>query len=223
MATSGTYTFAPDFLDLYEEAAQRAGVDATGVKIPEIRRTANLLFADMANRGIHLFRVEEVTQSLAVGTDSYTLAGRVQDVLEAYRRDSTGRDIELTRIGRSEYGRLVDRASPGVPTQIYVDRQRDAPVVYLWPVPDQAGYTLVLNCIRRQQDIGAAGNNLDVPYRYLAAVTSGLAYFIGMKNPLQCDMARVAGLKALFEEDLGRAQDEDREKVPMRIRFGRRS
>ncbi len=69
-------------------------------------------------------------------------------------------DYSLARISVSDYAMLNNKLTQGRPLQIYVDRQRDAPIVYLWPVPDNVQtYTLVYWYIRRIQDVGSGGAN----------------------------------------------------------------
>jgi hypothetical protein len=105
----------------------------------------------------------------------------------------------------------------GRPLQIYVDRQRDAPIVYLWPVPDNVQqYTLAYWYIRRIQDVGAGGTNtMDVPARFLPCLVAGLAYYIAMKKPESAD--RIPLLKSEYEAQFELAAGEDRDKAASRF------
>tara|TARA_R100000900_G_scaffold124950_1_gene99518 strand:+ start:617 stop:1516 length:900 start_codon:yes stop_codon:yes gene_type:complete len=66
MATSGSVDFNLDMAEITEEAFERCGLELrTGYDSRTARRSMNLLFADWANRGLNLWTVEQVTQSLA--------------------------------------------------------------------------------------------------------------------------------------------------------------
>ena len=63
MATSGSSDFSLSTADIIEEAFERCGLELrTGYDAQTSRRSLNLLFAEWANRGIHLWKVEQVTQ-----------------------------------------------------------------------------------------------------------------------------------------------------------------
>ena len=65
MATSGSSDFNLNAADLVEEAFERCGLELrTGYDAVSARRSLNLLFAEWANKGIHLWKVEQFTQTL---------------------------------------------------------------------------------------------------------------------------------------------------------------
>ena len=66
MATSGSSDFNLDMAEITEEAFERCGLELrTGYDAKTARRSLNLVFADWANRGLNLWTVEQVTQTLA--------------------------------------------------------------------------------------------------------------------------------------------------------------
>lgn len=74
MATSGVYTWAPEFSDFVDDAYERVGIDPATLTMRHARsarRSLNFLFAQWANKGVHLFTVDEQTQTLTDGTVSY--------------------------------------------------------------------------------------------------------------------------------------------------------
>ena len=74
MATSGSTDFQLDVSDIIEEAYERCGLELrTGYDAKSARRSLNLLFSDWANRGLNLWVVEEVTQTVASGVSEYPL------------------------------------------------------------------------------------------------------------------------------------------------------
>jgi hypothetical protein len=74
MAVSGSKNFEPDVAEYIEEAFERCGIELrTGYDARTARRSLNLLFADWANRGLNLWTVIEVTQTVASGITEYPL------------------------------------------------------------------------------------------------------------------------------------------------------
>ena len=217
MATSGTKTFQLTIADTIEEAYELAGLELrTGYDAEAARRSLNIMFADWANRGVNLWTIEQVTTSLTAGTNSYTLNSFDIDIVSAVIRqvdNSTTTDLQLTRIGRTEYLNLPDKASTGRPTQFFLDRQT-TPVVKLWPTPDSvATYSLIANTIQRIDDVTASAQDPEVPSRFIPCMASGLAYYIALKkNP-----ERVGLLKQQYEQDFKLAADEDRNRASLHL------
>jgi len=74
MAVSGSKDFEPDVAEYIEEAFERCGLELrTGYDARTARRSLNFLFADWANRGLNLWTVTEVTQTVASGITEYPL------------------------------------------------------------------------------------------------------------------------------------------------------
>ena len=223
MATSGTATFNPDFAEIVEEAYERAGLEMrTGYDLRTARRSMNFMAQEWQNRGINLWTVETGIQVLTPGTYTYTMPADTIDLIEHQLRIYDGNttqqaDYSLARISVSDYAMLNNKLTQGRPLQIYVDRQRDAPIVYLWPVPDNVQtYTLAYWYIRRIQDVGSGGTNtMDVPARFLPCLVAGLAYYIAMKKPESAD--RIPLLKSEYEAQFELAAGEDRDKAASRF------
>jgi|TARA_R110002020_G_scaffold524_8_gene2659 hypothetical protein len=291
MATSGSVDFNLDVADITEEAFERCGLEfRTGYDSKTSRRSLNLLFADWANRGLNLWTVEKITQTVAqlstssaittypigtitmtVGasgsfsigetitggtsgttasiitkpsgttmtltvpsasfTASETITGSsssatttvtsdpsladVQatvDVLEAVVQRSS-QDISVTRISRQEYLSIPTKTTQGRPTQFYINRQI-TPTVTVWPAPENSTDSFIYYRIKRMQDVDAATNNADIPFRFLPCLVAGLAYQLSLKKAPQ----RTQILKMLYEEEFERASAEDIDHgVPLRL------
>jgi len=218
MATSGTKTFALSISDTIEEAFELAGLELrTGYDAETARRSLNIMFADWANRGVNLWTIESVSTSLTAGTASYTLNVYDMDIVSAIIRQtdsgSNTTDLQLTRIGRSQYLNIPDKSSTGRPTQLFLDRQT-TPVVKLWPTPDSTHtYTLIAYTIQKIDDVTASNQDPEVPSRFIPCMVSGLAYYIAMKkNP-----ERVMLLKQQYEQDFKLAADEDRNRASLML------
>jgi hypothetical protein len=90
------------------------------------------------------------------------------------------------------------------------------PCVTVWPVPDNTTqYQFVYWRMRRIQDAGAGIQTGDMNFRFLPAVTAGLAYYIAMKDPNLA--GRLDMLKAVYNEQFDLAAGEDHEKAPIRF------
>ena len=213
MATSGTTAFDLSIEEIIQEAYERCGmVTTSGHSLRSARTSLNLLFAEWANRGIHLWKVSLNENQLVSGQAEYAVDGNVSDVLEAFV-SSTGvgantvstQDVSLSKIDRSAYAALPNKLAVGQPSQYYVDRQ-EIPKIYLYQAPDLNTYTyLKYYVIKRIEDAGAYTNDADVVFRFLPCMVAGLAYYLAMKNSPQL----VQQNKLIYEDQLKRALDED--------------
>ena len=216
MATSGSKTFSLSISDTIEEAFELAGIELrTGYDAETARRSLNIMFADWSNRGVNLWTIEQVTTTLTSGTSSYTLNSYDIDIVSAVIQQTDGNsnttDLNIERIGRTEYLNIPDKSSTGRPNQLFLDRQT-TPVVKLWPTPDSTyTYRLVANTIQRIDDASASAQDPEIPSRFMPCMASGLAYYIALKrNP-----EKAAILKTQYEQDFKLAADEDRNRTSL--------
>ena len=213
MATSGTTAFDLSIEEIIQEAYERCGMSTTsGHSLRSARTSLNLLFAEWANRGIHLWKVSLNENLLVSGQAEYAVDGNVSDVLEAFV-STTGagantvntQDVSLSKIDRSAYAALPNKLAVGQPSQYYVDRQ-ELPKIYLYQAPDLNTYTyLKYYVIKRIEDAGAYTDDADIVFRFLPCMVAGLAYYLAMKNSPQL----VQQNKLIYEDQLKRALDED--------------
>ena len=215
MATSGTTAFNLEISEVIEEAFERCGLQSkTGYDIETARRSLNLLSLEWVNRGLNFWTVEQGTKTLTAGTSTVTMDSDTVDLIQHWIRDGSGTsqsDLPISRFSVSQYSTIPNKLTEGRPVNLYIDKQRDAPVVYLWPTPDKA-YTFVYQQIRRIEDTGLVGStNPDVPARFLPALVSGLAYMISQKYPES--LMRSPGLKAEYEFQWQLAEQEDRDRA----------
>ena len=218
MSTSGTYTFSMDIDEVIQEASEMIGGEQTlGHEPKSARRSINLLLQDWQNRGVMLWTAETSVFNVSVSTTTYDLASSSIDVLEAVvNRDDT--DIQLERISMQEYLKIPSKGQTGRPTQFAVRNGRDNPTVYLWPIPENSTDKVKVELIRYIQDVNkSAVQTADISRKFLPCLTAGLAYHMGLKRP-GVDLARINLIKAEYEERLGRALDEDRERVSLYLR-----
>jgi hypothetical protein len=229
MTTTGTSSFDLQLTDMFEEAYERAGSEMrSGYDFRTARRSFNLLTMEWASRGVNLWTVESGSIALVAGTATYNLPVDTIDLIEHVIRQnpgssSTQTDININRISVSTYSTIPNKLSTGRPIQVYINRQSGVqtptgiqyPTITVWPVPSDNSYTFVYWRLRRIQDAGNGDGTADIPYRFLPALTAGLAYQIAMKRPEAA--ARIPMLQAEYERQWDLASSEDREKAPLRI------
>ena len=221
MATSGTANFNLDLTELVEEAFERVGSELrTGYDLKTARRSLNLLFADWANRGVNMWTFEQGTIALVPGVATYVLPADTVDLLEHVIRTGAGNaatqaDLTITRISVSTYATLPNKLTQARPIQVWVERL-NTPQITVWPVPDNSQtYTFVYWRMRRIQDAGGGVNTMDMPFRFIPAMTAGLAYYLALKVP--GGLERLQVLKAQYDEAWEAASGEDQEKASVRF------
>lgn len=220
MTTSGTYTFGQsEQIDVHTEAFERIGrapSQLTSNDLDSARRSLNYLFADWTNQNPNLWEVDLVVLPLIAGQQSYVLDVQTVYITQAATRTTAGgvnTDLVIQPISRAEYLALPNKAQAAQrPTQFYLQRSA-TPSLFVWPVPQDNGVTLLYYRMKIQQDAGAFTNSLDVPNRFMEAMASGLAAKLAVKfAPERVDM-----LQSLADRAYAAAIAEDRERVPLRI------
>jgi len=233
MATSGTTSFNLDIDELIQEAYERIGIDGSrsGYQLKSARRSINILLSEWDNRGVHLWKVEKATVNLVLGQAEYNYAAdptnfpnNINDVLEAYVRNNTVTtnpvDISLSKIDRSAYAALPNKLSQGTPSQYYVQRTVN-PSIFLYQTAgsnysnssNPSNYQFIFYYLARIEDAGTYTNTPNVVFRFLPALTSGLAYYLAVKHAPE----RIEQLRMLYEDDLQRALQEDSQRTSLYI------
>ena len=212
MTVSGSTDFELDVAEYVEEAFERCGLEArTGYDLKTAKRSLNIMFADWANRGLNQWTIKEQTLNVVEGQRVYPLSSDIIDVLAVVvRRDST--DYTIDRVSRDQYLSIPTKESRGRVTQFFLNRQI-TPDLQVWPVPDNSTDILVYNCLTRIDDADTMTNTMDVPFRFYPCLAAGLAYYISLKRAPE----RVQMLKAVYEEEMRRAVDEDRDRASFQI------
>ena len=219
MATSGTHTFTLDIADVMEEAYERIDTELrSGYDYRTARRSLDLLLLEWQNKGLNLWTVKNASETLVAGTQAYALSNEKLDIIEGLLRTDAGdttkqRDLGMRRVSVSTFARQTNKLTTGRPIQYWISRAPEAITVNVWPVPDSAAtYTFNYYYMERIEDTGKpASNTVDVPARYLPALVSGLAYYVGMKTPSA--KPQVANLMAEYERQWELAADASREKA----------
>jgi hypothetical protein len=236
--TTDTTSFNPTLNEIFEEAFERCGLELrSGYDFKTARRSLNFMTAEWANRGVNLWTVEQGSINLVQGTTTYDLPADTVDLIEQVIRTDSGQgpnqtDLNITRISVSTYSTIPNKLAQGRPIQVWVNRQSGQksgsesatatnPQINVWPAPDQGTvqtpyYVFYYWRMRRIFDAGTGINVVDIPYRFLNAMTAGLAYMLAVKKP-EVSNDRVMALKAMYDEAWELAAGEDREKAADRF------
>tara|TARA_B100000123_G_scaffold47738_1_gene31896 strand:- start:2499 stop:3170 length:672 start_codon:yes stop_codon:yes gene_type:complete len=217
MALSGSTNFEPNVTEFIEEAFERCGIELrTGYDLRTAKRSINIMLAEWANRGLNQWTIEQTTQTVTEGTNSYSLNSNVIDILDMVVRrttNSVNTDTNMSRISRSEYLNIPNKDTKARPNQFFFDKQT-TPAIKVYPTPENSTDVLVFNKLVRMDDADTATNTMDLPFRFYPCFAAGLAYYISIKRAPQ----RTAELKAIYEEEFRRAADQDEDRASFRIR-----
>lgn len=221
MTTSGTYAFNPSLGELTLYAFNMCGLRNTSLvqeHYESARMATNLMLSRWSNMGVNLWAVDLITVQLVTGQSTYSVPGDTVMILDAYVVNP-GSDAVTDRIilpiSRTEYASYPNKQQQGFPTVYWFDRLI-SPTVTIWPVPDtsQGPTTLKYYRVRQVQDADLAnGQNVEIPYRWLEALATGLASRLAVIWAPQL----AQGLKQLADESYGIAAAQDTEYVQMYI------
>ena len=212
MTVSGSKNFELDVADYIEEAFERCGLEVrTGYDLKTAKRSMNLLFADWANRGINQWTIAQRSFTVTSDDGQYDLSADVIDILSlVIQRDGT--DYSLDRISRDAYLNIPTKSTQSRPTQYFLDRQI-TPNLKLWPLPDNSTDVIYYDALIRLDDADTFIDTIQIPFRFYPALAAGLAYYIAVKKAPD----RIPLLKPMYEEELGRAMDEDRDRSSFQV------
>jgi hypothetical protein len=212
MVTSGTFAFTMTVEECIAKAAELVGGELLSANdLKQARKSLDLLFLDLQNRGYPLANLEKLTITTSASVASYTLPSSIVEVLDVvFSKDNI--DTPMERIDILEYHRIPKKNLTGRPVQWALDRQAAAPVMYVYLTPVSTSNTIDYWGVRRVEDTGNYTNNIDFSDRYLPAIVMGLAYFMSLERT-GFPMDKRAELRqnyqdmllAAFAEDRGRA------------------
>lgn len=183
------------------------------------RRGLDYLLTDLQNKNVLLHKIETTTIPVSASVSSLSFGSSISDVLVASIRTSST-DIIIERDGYERWAEIPTKSQTGRPTRYWWDRRRDSNTMNFWPLPDQT-YTVVLTIQKNAENTLRAFDNIDVPRRFLPAVTYGLAYWIGLRRGTRVDANRLTLLRTEYERAVRDAMREDRERGKVLIRIGR--
>lgn len=237
MSAAGSPTF--DLVEIAQEASERAGIEfRSGYALRTARRAMELLSIEWANRGLNLWTIEgPITIDLEPGVCQYNLPCDTVDLIEHNIRTgspdysyvdpdpwspwpaspgstSQPSELPLTRFTVSDYAAIPNKQAGGRPSVISI-RRAIQPYCLLWQVPPaNSFYQLVYWRLRRIQVLGPGGMaEPEIPWRFINAMTAGMAFYMSLKSTDPKALAKVQLLKAEYQEQFQLASDEDRDRA----------
>lgn len=132
---------------------------------------------------------------------------------------NTPSEIPLGRLNRDDYTYLPNKtASSSRPLQYWFDRQLTQPLMRLWPIPNSAAETSQIVAWRHRyiMDVGTLVQELEIPQRWYQAIISLLALRLAYEIA-EVDPNLILPLKSVSDEDLYKAQAEERDNSPFNV------
>jgi len=171
----------------------------------------------MSSRMPNLWNIDLQALPLTQGVATYSLPAETLMVTDAYVRTGSGQqtvDRMIFPISRTEYAAITNKQSQATPNQFWFDRLI-SPTITFYQVPDGNGpYTVYYYRVRQIQDATLPnGYNVEIPFVWLDALASGLAYRLSRIYAPQLEQQR----KADAEEAWQLAAGQDVENVGMAI------
>lgn len=182
MATTALYTAR----DLCEEALRLIGVVALDEPMDADTGKAalmslNLMIKGWQNKEYSLWLTTSQTLNLTTAA-SYTLNPKRPFRIESARLVRSGIETPMWAMTRNEYDNIPQKASTGLPTTFYYDRQKEDALFYVWPVLAAAnGETVKITYEREFEDLTDLSENPDIPGEWWETVAYNLASRLSMK------------------------------------------
>lgn len=160
-------------LAMQEIGALGAGETPAGDEYEAMLPRLNFMLKTWQAKGCNLWRETDGSITIPADTASGTLSPRVIDVYAARVVDPIN-ELPLQRWETGEYRQIPNKTQSGRPVAFYIDKQRDAVNMYVWPVPTEET-TIKLDYARVIEDVVATTDNLDIPQQWIETVYVNLA------------------------------------------------
>ena len=180
MSTSGVTAWEVTALEIVKKAMGpllAPGSEPDSDELTDCLGHLNGMLKSWATRGVSLFREAQTTVTTTPATASVTLNAAVRTILSARVVVSSTNERRLWPVDRTTYLNLPNKTAAGSPTMYYLDRQRDAAVLYLWPVSATA-VDIKLDYDRLPETITAGTETIDIRQELHEAVWTNLAVII---------------------------------------------
>lgn len=226
MATSGTYAFNPSAGDIVLNAfgmIQLRRWELTTQHLTDAAFHANMLMVDISNRNPNRWVMETQEIALSSGTPTYNLADRTVAVSIVTIRqtiNSVSSDRVIGPLSAADYEALPNKAQLAAPTSYFFSLLTPTPTISLWPTPNATStYTARVQTFRQLQDVVLAGGvTMDSPYRFLDAITTGMAARLAVVYPEKLPYPEKAKeLDAAYQSRFLLAAAQDQESTPMYV------
>lgn len=194
MATSETYTYAPNRAQVIEKALAMNGREADADSSASASSSLNMLIKSLNVNKTDINVIVRTELALTSGDEDYTTdALGVDGMFLAV----DGNDYLVTPISKIQYDAKVNKQTSGRPSEFYHDKQ--AGLLYVWPSPDST-YTATYGKVRQYQDMTDDEQTFDFPASAIKMLVFGLAYLMSFESGLD------AGTQDRLEAQFKRAE-----------------
>ena len=124
-------------------------------------------------------------------------------------------EIPFARLNQDDYTNLPNKTFQGRPLQFWLDRQLDAPIARLWPVPNQQAIFAQFVTWRQRHimDVGSLTQTIEVPQRWVDAIAWELAHRLCYEIK-EVDIAMADRLAPIASLQMASAFSEERDNSP---------
>jgi len=189
-------TFSMTAADIIQEALENIGVAGenyvmTSAQLSRGLRAINMHLKLWSHQGMDGFIRNTQSVSLVSGTASYALSPRPTEVMGCYLRDTDNEDSPMMELKKEEYEAIVDKDAEGDPTAWWVDDSTlGTATLYIWPVIDQASYTLRVDYRRPLSDVTVGTDVIDVRQDWLIALVTAVEAYLAPKYGKKADVQK---------------------------------
>lgn len=179
MTTSGVTAWSLTAADIVKAAMGEIatidpGSDPTSDELASCLLRLNGMLKSWSLKGVSLYRETSATITTTAAVASVTLNAGIRAISSARLVVTATNERPLWPWTRSEYLSLPNKAAVGQPTIYYLDRQRDAAVIYFWPVSATVA-SIKLDYDRIPETVVASDETLDIREELQETVYANLA------------------------------------------------
>jgi hypothetical protein len=181
-----------------------------------------MLGVDFTNRNPLMWAMQEQSIALVDGTATYNLPREVVAVSAVWLDQTVGDQVVSRVLGplsATDYASIARKDQQGTPNCYFFRLATPIPTLTLWLVPNQnPEFTLRVQTYRQLQDTSLRGGlTADSPYRFLDALTFGLAARLAVLYPDPSRPTLAVDLKGQYLESFRLAAAMDQQRVPLRL------
>lgn len=176
----------------------------------------NVMLKTWSTEGFTWLR-QFVTITLVANQNAYLLGpngtpsiDRPTHVFTANKKNSSGSEIPMISLTRTDWFNIPNKTSNGVPVQYFYDPQTINGVLYVWPTPQTGTTDVVVIDVDRQLDVQLDNlNQFDFPPQWTDAITYGLAVRLAPEYGMPLTERQV--LEAEYNALFTKAVNDDRD------------
>ena len=191
-------------VNTFVPTGEASGVFVVSAVYDQLNRFTKVVISNpIVQTSILAAKVQSISPTLAIAPNNLSICNNPFE-------------ITIARLNRDDYINLPNKSFQGRPLQYWFDRQRDIPIMTLWPSPDYGATQNQVTIWRKRyiQDVGGLNQQLDIPQRWFDAVVYNLAFRLGEERP-EVDPNLLPVLAARAQQSITDAQAEERDNSPI--------